>query len=270
MLFKLLRQMIFIIIWAIFKDGYYWNMTTSHGALSKSVLLEIIQSERFGVEYQPIIELGTGEVVAYEALSRFYNYGGESVRPDLIYASLHENPITLFQVEYLQKKLQLAESPETRLFVNLDQDAFFATDVEAHNNPFIQLIRKQKESEIVVELIENSEINDAIMSLSMIEAFDALGIDTALDDLCHPHSMISVSVMQLVKWIKLDRCVLRMQHNDVFMKFVRQMIQFAKMTDKKIILEGVETEADLQTAKMLEVDCVQGFFYRTQFINKMP
>lgn len=234
------------------------------------MLLEMIQSERFGVEYQPIVNLANGEVMAYEALSRFYNHAGESVRPDLVFALLHENPITLFQVEYAQKLLQLTERPNMKLFVNLDQDAFFATDVEAQSNPFIQLIGGQSRDAVVVELIENSEINDAIMSLSMVETFDALGIETALDDMCHPRSMISVSVLQLVGWVKLDRCVLRMAKNEVFMMFVRQMIRFAQATNKKIVLEGVETEADLETARQLEVDCVQGFFYRSQFINKMP
>ncbi|MCO4784615.1 EAL domain-containing protein [Marinomonas atlantica] len=245
-------------------------MSSNQGALSRSVLLEIIQSKRFGVEYQPIVDLSTNDIIAYEALSRFYSSEGEAIRPDLVYASLHENPITLFQVEYAQKQLQLEHRPPETLFVNLDQDAFFATDVEVYNNPFIQLIRRQEKGNVVVELIENSEINDAIMSLSMIEAFDALDIDTALDDLCHPHSMISVSVLQLVKWVKLDRCVLRMAHNEVFMKFVRQMIEFARTTNKKIILEGVETQADLEMARKLRVDCVQGFIYRPDFINKMP
>lgn len=242
----------------------------SSGALSKSQLLEMIQYQRFGVEYQPIVNLASNETIAYEALSRFYTKEGETVRPDLVYSALHENPITLFQVEYAQKCLQLSEKPPGRLFVNLDQDAFFATDVEAHNNPFIQLIRNHGQEQVIVELIENSELNDAIMSLSMIEAFDALGIETALDDLCHPLSMISVSVLQLVGWVKLDKCVLRMADQPVFMKFVRHMIQFARATGKKIVLEGVESAEDLNMAKQLEVDFVQGFLFRQQFINRAP
>lgn len=99
-------------------------MSLNQGALSRSVLLEIIQSKRFGVEYQPIVDLSTNDIIAYEALSRFYSSEGEAIRPDLVYASLHENPITLFQVEYAQKQLQLEYRPPETLFVNLDQDAF--------------------------------------------------------------------------------------------------------------------------------------------------
>lgn len=243
---------------------------TASNQLPSAVLLELLNSQRFGVEYQPIVELASNEVVGFEALSRFYGVDGEALRPDIVYASLHNSPITLFQVEYAQKQIQLAHRPPGLLFVNLDQDAFFATDAEAHSNPFIQMIRQHGKDSVVVELIENSELNDAIMSLSMIEAFDALGIETALDDLCHPLSMISVSVLQLVTWVKLDKCVLRMKDKPNFMAFVTKMIEFAKGTNKKIILEGVETEEDLQVARMLNVDYVQGFFFRSKFINKQP
>lgn len=242
---------------------------TSNNQLSSAVLLELLNSQRFGVEYQPIVELAKNEIIGYEALSRFYGADGEALRPDFVYASLHESPITLFQVEYAQKQIQLNNRPSGLLFVNLDQDAFFASDGEAHSNPFIQMIRHQGNDSVVVELIENSELNDAIMSLSMIEAFDALGIETALDDLCHPLSMISVSVLQLVTWVKLDKCVLRMKDKPKFMTFVCKMIQFAKETNKKIVLEGVESEADLEVAKMLNVDYVQGFYFRSNFINKL-
>ncbi|MFD1383704.1 EAL domain-containing protein [Rhodanobacter aciditrophus] len=241
---------------------------TSNNQLSSAVLLELLNSKRFGVEYQPIIELASNDIIGYEALSRFYGADGEFLRPDYVYASLHESPITLFQVEFAQKQIQLANRPSGLLFVNLDQDAFFASDAEAHSNPFIQMIRQQGNDSVVVELIENSELNDAIMSLSMIEAFDALGIETALDDLCHPLSMISVSVLQLVSWVKLDKCVLRMKDKPKFMTFVCKMIQFAKETNKKIVLEGIESEADLEVAKMLDVDYVQGFLFRSNFINK--
>jgi EAL domain-containing protein (putative c-di-GMP-specific phosphodiesterase class I) len=43
------------------------------------------------------------------------------------------------------------------------------------------------------------------------------------------------------------------------------MINYARNTGKKVILEGVETAEDLRFAKQLNVDFVQGFFYQKQF-----
>ncbi|OUR78738.1 EAL domain-containing protein [Marinomonas sp. 42_23_T18] len=239
------------------------------GSLSNQVVLDLLQNKRYGVEYQPIVCVATGEIVAYEALSRFYSSSGESIRPDLVYASLHHNLLSLYQVEYEQKKIQLDNAPlDKKIFVNLDQDAFFASGVTGIENPFVQLIGAHKNNQIMVELIENSELNDALMSLSMIETLAAYNIGTAIDDLCNPKSMISVSVMQLVDVIKLDKHVVKKSGDERFMLFTQKMIDFGRQTGKKIVLEGIETEQDLLFAQSLGVDYVQGFLYKSKFIQR--
>lgn len=238
-------------------------------SLSNQLVIDLLENKRYGVEYQPIVCVSSGDVFAYEALSRFYTASGESIRPDLVYASLHHNLLSLYQVEYEQKKIQLENAPDNiKIFVNLDQDAFFASGVTGIENPFVQLIRSHKANEIMVELIENSELNDALMSLSMIETLAAYNIGTAIDDLCNPKSMISVSVMQLVDVIKLDKHVVKKASDDHFMRFTRKMIEFGKETGKKIVLEGVESEQDLVFAKELGVDYVQGYLYKSEFIQR--
>ncbi|KJZ13924.1 MAG: EAL domain-containing protein [Marinomonas sp.] len=238
-------------------------------SLSNQLVLDLLQNKRYGVEYQPIVCVLTGEIIAYEALSRFYTATGESLRPDLVYASLHHNLLSLYQVEYEQKKIQLEHAPlDKTIFVNLDQDAFFASGVTGIDNPFVQLIRSHKQNQVMVELIENSELNDALMSLSMIETLAAYDIGTAIDDLCNPKSMISVSVMQLVDVIKLDKHVVKKADDERFMLFTKKMIEFGRQSDKKIVLEGIETESDLDFARELGVDYVQGYLYRSQFIQR--
>jgi len=213
-------------------------------------LIELIEKQRFGVEYQPILDINTQEVFAYECLSRFFDNNNQAIRPDLVFASLHDSPLSLFQVEYQQKKIQLSHAPNNiDIFVNLDQDSYFSSGEINDENPFLKLFKDFKKSEIVVELIENSEINDAIMSLSMIDTLTRNGIDTAIDDVCNPQSMISTSVIQLVSYIKLDKHVIDNKLNRNFMLLVISIIDYAHSAGKKVILEGIETEADLQLAK---------------------
>ncbi len=229
-------------------------------------LISLMENKRYGVEYQPIVDLSNNEIFAYESLSRFFTPENRAIRPDLVYASLHDNPLSLFQVEYAQKKLQLAYAPQgADLFVNLDQDSFSAAGSIKSDNPFISLFNNYQKSNIIVELIENSELSDAIMSLAMINSLAKNNISTAIDDLFNPQSMMSTSVVQLVDYIKLDKYVISNQKNSTFMPLVNFMINYAKETGKKVILEGVETESDLAFAKQIGVDYVQGFLYKKQF-----
>jgi EAL domain-containing protein (putative c-di-GMP-specific phosphodiesterase class I) len=190
------------------------------------------------------------------------------IRPDIVYSSLHDSPLSLFQVEYQQKKLQLSYAPNrVDIFVNLDQDSYFSTGASKDNNRFLNLFKNFEKSKITVELIENSEINDAIMSLAMIDNLSNNNIRNAIDDVCNPQSMVSTAVIQLVNYIKLDKYVLRNKSNVNFMLLVESLINYAHSAGKKLILEGVETVDDLHFATKLNVDFVQGFYYRELFKN---
>jgi EAL domain-containing protein (putative c-di-GMP-specific phosphodiesterase class I) len=242
----------------------------SNSDISKELLLYIIEQQTYGVEYQPIVSVDTKDIVAYEALSRFFDPHNSPVPPDLVFKALHNSPLTLHQVELAQKKLQLAHAPKDHcLFVNLDQDSYFEgqLDKEVEScNTYITLFN-QFEGELVVELIENSEINDAKMSLQMIKSMGVHQIKTAIDDVCNEHSMLSTMVLERVDYIKFDRLVVKNKNNDNFLKLVRALIAYAKSSHKKVILEGVENQEDLTFSKKLDVDYVQGFLFRSQFIN---
>lgn len=242
----------------------------SHSAISNEVLLNIIDNKAYGVEYQPIICVMSQEIFAYEALSRFFDSSGHSVRPDLVFSALHESPLTLHQVELAQKKIQLANAPANHcLFVNLDQDSYFQGQLgkeASSHNAYVKIFKAFK-GELVVELIENSEINDAKMSLQMIKSMGVHHIKTAIDDVCNEHSMLSTMVLERVDFIKFDRLVVANQHNEEFLKLVKALIAYGKSSNKQVILEGVETQDDLIFARELGADYVQGFLFKSQFIH---
>jgi len=242
----------------------------SNSEISKELLLYIIEQETYGVEYQPIVSVDTKNVFAYEALSRFFDPDNISIPPDLVFKALHHSPLTLHQVELAQKKLQIAHAPKNHcLFINLDQDSYFEgqLDKEAEScNVYVTLFN-QFDGELVVELIENSEINDAKMSLQMIKSMGIHQIKTAIDDVCNEHSMLSTMVLERVDFIKFDRLVVQNKANKSFLMLVSALINYAKESKKKIILEGVETQEDLTFAKELGVDYVQGFLFKPQFIK---
>jgi len=237
--------------------------------------LFLIEQQRYGVEYQPIISVDNLTIFGYEALSRFYDANDVPIPPDAVYSALHHNPLSLFQVEMAQKKLQLKHAPaECRLFVNLDQDSFFAVESPESDrtavvsvNPFIELFLQHNKNELVIELIENSEVNDAIMSMRMIQLMAENNIKTALDDIFNEQSMISTSVLKDVHFMKLDRFVVLNQKDPEFLLLINMMVDYAHASGKKTILEGVETQEDLDFAKAIKVDYVQGFLFKEQFIR---
>ncbi len=236
--------------------------------LSPLALIELMEAKRYGVEYQPIIDVADQSVFAFECLARFFNRANKSIAPNIVFASLHKSPLSLFQVEYEQKKLQLLNAPDnTKIFVNLDQDSYFSCCSEGVRNLFLELFSNYQRADVVIELIENSEINDSKMSLAMIDDLSKHKVKTAIDDVFNPQSMISTSVIQLVDFIKLDHYVVRNRHNEDLLHLVKAIINYAHRSEKKIILEGIESNSDLLFAKQLKVDYVQGYLFQDRFIN---
>lgn len=234
--------------------------------LPTRVLLDLIEQRRFGVEYQPIIALDDESIMGYEALARFYSVDGESLSPQLVFDSLHTNPLSLFQLEYEMKQLQLVHAPKgkLRLFVNLDPDAFQAGD-NNEINPLVTLLSGH--SDVVVEIIENSNINDADISEAMVLAFSGSNVELALDDIGAPHTMLSLPIMLTVGFLKFDRSWLEYLDNSVRCSALRHLVAFAHESGKKTILEGIETKSQLLFARTIGFDYVQGFLYRHLFIQ---
>jgi len=243
-------------------------MLPKSAPLTPATLLDLMAHQRYGVEFQPIVDTRSQDTFAYEALSRFHHPGGRPLRPDLVYAALHDNPLCLFQVEHRQKQLQLEAAPaDYPLFVNLDQDAYHAYGENGEDNPFIQLLRLHPGRTVVVELIENTEVNDAVVSMAMIEAFAQLGVPTAIDDVGAPHTMLSLSIIQVVDYLKFDKYLVRNRRNERNVILARAIMDYARAAGKRVIVEGVETPADLDFARQFGADYVQGFLYRERFIG---
>ena len=68
--------------------------------------LAVVHAGLFGVQYEPIVEVSSGQVHAYEALARFHLPGGMSVPPAIVFERLRADPELLVRTELALKALQ--------------------------------------------------------------------------------------------------------------------------------------------------------------------
>ncbi|WP_028450518.1 EAL domain-containing protein [Chitinibacter tainanensis] len=237
-------------------------------AFPVSLLLDVLGQQRFGVEYQPLINPHSGEIAAYEALARFYDAQGQILRTDQVFHALHDSPLTMFQAEYQMKQLQLDYAPPLPLFVNLDPDVYQVADEGEQMHPLLQLLSRR--GDVVLEIIENSDISAAGRSIKMADDFARQGIPLALDDIGAPQSMLSLPLLIKVDCLKFDRSWLSLLHCPFHRAAISSLIAYAQATGKQTVLEGIETEAQREMACTLGVDLVQGFLYRPGFIHIQP
>ncbi|ASK69116.1 diguanylate phosphodiesterase [Shewanella bicestrii] len=213
-------------------------------------------------EYQPFVCPHTQRIHGYEALARFYLEQGQAIAPNLIFEQLHEASEQLAAVEFQAKAFQLKHAPrDLRLFVNVDPHAVDG----AHTPKLLDLLSQH--SQLTVEIIENTCVSDAELANRLFHQFKAANIQVALDDIGAPHSMLSIDLMMNVDYLKFDRYWLQLIDAPHGIALLSALIEFGKRTGKQCILEGIETEAQLQQARELNVDWVQGFLFKPWFIR---
>ena len=232
-------------------------------------LLELVDRQRFGVEYQPIIDTSNGAVIGYEALARFFNHRGELITPLSVFQSLHDSPLMLAQVELQLKRLQIRFRPKgSTLFLNIDPHAFSVFGPAESTNVMAKMLTDNEN--LVVELIENTDLNDAHLSNEVAELMHQKGVAIALDDVGAPGTMVSLTILSNVDFIKFDRHWISGDscQSKSMKQLFKSLIGYAQLSGKQTILEGVESAEDLAYAVKIGVDYVQGFFYKELFIQE--
>ncbi|GLK57971.1 EAL domain-containing protein [Azotobacter vinelandii] len=233
--------------------------------LSPALLLALLEGQGLGVEYQPIVEVASGNIIGHEALARFRGADGRNLPPERVFCALHDSPLSLFQLELKIKKLQILQAPESGLlFLNIDQDAF-ATFLDEACHPLVELLAGHPRA--VVEIIENSSISDAQVSIAMLGRFGSAGIPMALDDIGARDSLVSLDVLARVDYLKLARDWLNRLSGPHDRPLLHSLLDFARQSGKAVVLEGVETAEHLQLARRLGIGLVQGYLFRPRFVQ---
>lgn len=241
-----------------------FNISSSHSDFS---LPEVPAIAAFAAEYQPIVHAQSLEVHGYEALARFYKGNGAAISPARVFEALHSQPEQLANMEYRLKQHQLAGAPSGQqlLFINLDPHA-----LSEQMAPALLDMLNQRRENLVVELIENTDLQDSQASIALLAQLQERAIKTALDDIGTPDALVSVELLVSVDYLKFDRYWLQLLEQPAYEALFRQLIAFAREVGRYTILEGVETLEQLALVKRYPLDYIQGFLFKPQFRQTAP
>ena len=119
-----------------------------------------------------------------------------------------------------------------------------------------------KPENIIMEITESILIDDFELVRSRMEEFVKAGIIFYLDDFGTGFSNFANVIRLPFYTIKIDRSfVLMMERDEEMLKLVKNLISTFKDSNLKILVEGVETEAQDKLVKNAGVDYIQGFLY---------
>ncbi|MBX9410366.1 EAL and GGDEF domain-containing protein [Pseudomonas baetica] len=227
-----------------------------------SALSSILTQSGLNSLFQPIICLSERRILGYEALTR-----GPSNSP------LH-SPIALFAVARQAGRLSELEIAcrqsacrrfneqqlPGKLFLNVSPESL----LEAAHQPGRTLQTLQDfgipPSQVVIELTEQTPIDDFQLLQTALHHYRAMGFSIALDDLGAGYSSLRLWSELRPDYVKIDRHFIDGIHQDALKReFVGSILQIAKASRAQVIAEGIELPEELAVLTEMGVDLVQGY-----------
>lgn len=209
----------------------------------------IAHPELITTVYQPIVELASGRLVGYEALSRF---GGE---PPAAWFAAAERYGMGIALEAAALRAALAGGPppgRVWLSVNASPSALCSGELDA--------LWPDDLFWLVVEVTEHERNIDGTALSAALKEVRRRGARIAADDVGSGYTGLQRLMALDADIIKLDRSlVVGVERHPVRAAAVAAMVGYARRTRAVVCAEGVQTEAELQALYDLEVDCGQGF-----------
>jgi EAL domain-containing protein (putative c-di-GMP-specific phosphodiesterase class I) len=204
--------------------------------------------------YQPIKELDKDVVLGYEALVRTKTPRKFSPL-DLFKQAENEGTRNYLDCQLLYKAANsMAHNSQYLLFLNV----FPSTLLEEWFLPWWDenIIVN---SHIVLEVSESEPISDWNKLKAVICELRMRGVKIALDDMGAGYCFFQHWIELSPDYIKLDSYYsLNLAQNELKQKVLKSLISLF-YNDTEIILEGIETNEDLDTAKSMGITCAQGY-----------
>ena len=224
----------------------------------KEIIDEVITKKTVRVKYQPIVDLKTHEVYAYEALSQIN--ASKKIRIDklLEIAKGYDDYDKLQQILFtnaIEQFENVINRESRKIMANIDYTSY----VKYINKPRIYDMMARTKVVIEFKNYENkdlTELQDTIQTIHLKGgevAFDNFNLDKfSIEDLCYLDIDYIIPDMSFIKNINKD---FEKQ------KYINNLVTYTISKDINLIAVGVENKNVLDTLKLVGVRLAQGYYF---------
>jgi EAL domain-containing protein (putative c-di-GMP-specific phosphodiesterase class I) len=231
-------------------------------ASARQALERLIAGEGMAMAVQPIVEVASRRVHAYEALARFERR--RSDRSPLHWFALAEELGERGRLERacLGAALQLFRQrpAETLLSVNVSLPVL----LEEETLELLRALARSRASGLeglIVELTEETLVSNHLDFEAPLADLRALGCRIAVDDVGAGYSGLRQITAVVPANLKLDRALVAGIHRDPDRAaLVGALTGYADQVGSRLVAEGIEHRAELDCLRELEVPLGQGFY----------
>ena len=238
-------------------------------------LRSALQQQEFFVEYQPIIELGTGKVARLEALVRWQHPVRGRVTPEEFIPVAEETgaivPIDRWVLQTACQQLaawraRYPQAASWRIGINFCARDLQAPDLLEHIDTLLASLQLSGHC-LTVEITERLLVANFDRTIELLERLRARNISLSIDDFGTGYSSLAYLHQLPVDSLKIDRTfVSQMERDRRSYEIAETIVTLSNRLGIEAIAEGVETPQQQEILTQLGCEFGQGY----QLAKPMP
>lgn len=234
----------------------------------ETLLRTALKNNELSLNYQPVVDGETGELVGAEALIRWNNPELGFVPPDAFIPLAETTGLIVSIGEWVLKEAcrqavewNFNEGNRLRIAVNVSSRQFESTNlVEVIANTLAET--GLPSSCLEIEITERLLINDTPLANIVLHELHNMGVSVSIDDFGTGYSSLSYLKQFPFDTLKVDRAFINdVCHDPDDAALVTAIIAMAHGLGHSVVGEGVEDEEQWQFLRSLNCEMIQGFFF---------
>lgn len=223
----------------------------------------------FTFAFQPIVDMTKRNMFGYEALVRGVN--GESAWS--ILSQVNDQNRYAFDQACRVKAIQLASELklDTMLSINFLPNAVYEpahcikSTLQAANRFGFPVER------IMFEITESEQVADVAHLTKIFDYYQKQGFTTALDDFGAGHAGLNTLASFVPNILKIDMELVRdIDRHPVKQIIVTSLVDMCKKLNVTVLAEGLETRAEVDYFRHLNVELMQGYYFAKPGFENLP
>lgn len=243
------------------------NVRSAERLTLENKLQHALEREEFVLNYQPLVDIGSGRIIGMEALLRWKHPELGMVSPGRFIPVAEESGLIVPIGEYVLRKAcaenkawQSAGHPPIVIAVNVSARQLQKKD-------FVQMVDQVlRETGMEAQYLEleltESIMQDAEASIRLVTELHEKGVRISIDDFGTGYSSLRYLKRLPITKLKIDISFVRnITTNESDAVITETIITMAQKLRLKAIAEGVETMEQLRFLQVLRCDEMQGYLY---------
>lgn len=230
-----------------------------------AALDEILSESQVRCVYQPVVDLESGDVVAFEALARG-PAGSELESPAALFAAARavdrvDELDWACRAAAVRGALEANLGSEIRLLVNVEPEVLGRRNFEFPAELAVLLADAMESLGVVVEFTERAIAERPAELLTAAEVARSVGFGVAIDDVGALAESLALMPLLRPDLVKLDLALIQQRPTVEMAAVVNAVHAYAEETGTTVLAEGIETQAHADRAVALGATLGQGWFF---------